>query len=195
MTAEEYIQQGGFGDPGAKTLAAAFAIGAFPCLEELSMGFCNIGDDGFTALSQTLSLLPVPIEINFTYNKIGDAGITAFAQAIKPVSEGGRGAVPLCQILLLDGNLFGDAGIIAFAQAISGGALSHCKGLGLTDTIFGDIGITAFAQAIMPVSEGGGGAMPSLEELSINGPMAVDPTLKAACEMRDIDLQNEHTIV
>jgi len=43
-------------------------------------------------------------ELNLAGNRIGDVGMTAFAQAIKPVSEGGSGALPALKSLYLTGN-------------------------------------------------------------------------------------------
>ena len=47
--------------------------------------------------------------LNLGNNQIDDFGMTAFAEAIKPVNEGGIGAMAQCQTLDLGGNQIGDA--------------------------------------------------------------------------------------
>ena len=67
---------------------------------------------------------------------IGDAGATALAQAIKPVSEGGSGALAKCQNLFLNWNQIGDAGVTALVSACASGALDDLQDLYLNGHSF-----------------------------------------------------------
>jgi hypothetical protein len=115
-------------------------------------------------------------------NQIGDDGITALAQAIKPVSEGGSGAMANCQSLNLVLNKIGDAGMEAFASACARGAMGKCTDLALSYNQIGDAGITALAQAITPVSEGGSGALPQCMYFSFHSNQIGDAGITALAQ-------------
>jgi hypothetical protein len=93
-------------------------------------------------------------------------------------------ALAKCQVLYLNGNQIGDAGVKSLADACAIGALPQCRELLLSGNQIGDAGIIALAQAIKPVSEGGSGAMASLQMIYVHN--AEHPRLKAACEARGI---------
>ena len=83
-----------------------FASGALPAVTFLSLANNNFGDAGMTAFASALGsgALAQCRELFLAGNLIGDDGMTAFAQAIKPVSEGGSGALPALKLLHLSGN-------------------------------------------------------------------------------------------
>ena len=62
--------------------------------------------------------------------------------------------------------------------------------LDLRSNQIGDAGLAALARAITPVSEGGSGAVLSLEEVLVDeGPLGTEhPALMAACRARGIGL-------
>ena len=93
-------------DLDCSTLSAAAARGALAQCRYLFFNSNDIGDAGVTALasacaSGTLSQCKA---VDLSDNRIGDAGITALAQAIKPVSEGGNGALARIGRIFLSGN-------------------------------------------------------------------------------------------
>ena len=98
-----------WGDAEMTQLASALeychAIGAPPQCTNLDLRGVDIGDAGAIALASACAsgALPQCQELWLMSNKIGDAGIAALAQAIKPVSEGGSGALPKLSSLWIDG--------------------------------------------------------------------------------------------
>ena len=73
----------------------------YVCLfQELSLWGNQIGDAGITALAEACGrgALANCQFLSLERNQIGDVGMTAFAQAIKPLSEGGSGALPRCKV-------------------------------------------------------------------------------------------------
>ena len=67
----------------------------------------QIGDPGVAALADACArgALASIKQLYLSDNAIGDTGMTAFAEAIKPVSEGGSGALPMVTELQLWGNM------------------------------------------------------------------------------------------
>ena len=106
-------------DRGAKALAAAFAEGAMPKLEKLSLFNNQIGDEGAKALAEAVGkgALPELKELNLVTNQIGDEGAVALAEAV------GKGALPKLVTLRLNTNQIGDEGAKALAEAVGKGAL------------------------------------------------------------------------
>ena len=125
-----------------------------------------------TLLTQTFCLMCNMQELYLNYNQIGDAGVEALAKAA------GGGALASVIDLRLGSNQITEA-------------RSLMSGSGLTRSLITDTGVTALANAIKPVSEGGSGAMASLQTLLMDdGPLGVDhPKLKAACQKRGITLR------
>ena len=70
-------------------------------LKELYLSDNQIGDPGLSALSGALaSGAMANLEMLVLWgNQIGDVGMSAFAQAIKPISEGGSGALASSGVL------------------------------------------------------------------------------------------------
>ena len=87
-------------DRGAKALAAAFAEGAMPKLEDLYLSDNQIGDEGAVALAEAVGKGALP-ELEGLYlmdNQIGDEGAVALAEAV------GKGALPELKELDLQHN-------------------------------------------------------------------------------------------
>jgi hypothetical protein len=101
-----YLQENQIGDAGITALASACAGGALPQLQTLWLHENKIGDAGMQAFASACAsgALPQCAYLSLEQNQIGDAGITALAQAIKPVSDGGSGAMANCTAIWLDGN-------------------------------------------------------------------------------------------
>lgn len=103
-------------------------------------------------------------ELWLNWNQIGDAGMAAFAQAMKPVSEGGSGAMAQCTHLSLHDNKIGDVGMQAFASAaVSSGAMAQLTHLYLGLNQIGDVGVSALASACA------GGALANCQTLRLGG--------------------------
>ena len=60
---------------------------------------------------------------------------------------------------------WGDAEAATFAKVIASGALASLRKLSLRRNAIGDVGLQSLAHAITPVSEGGSGALPQLENV------------------------------
>ena len=137
----------------------------------------QIGDAGVTALAEACACgaLPQCRQLWMQMNQIGDAGIIALAQAIKPVSEGGSGAMAQLQVswrltalvpcletwhACSPGLTADDCKVIAHLIAI--GALAQCETLDLESNKIGDVGITALASACAI------GALASLKKLVVD---------------------------
>ena len=84
--------------------------GALAQCQELYLFENQIGDAGVAALADACArgALAQCQELSLDGNLIGDDGMTAFAQAIKPVSEGGSGALSQLKALRLYNNRIGD---------------------------------------------------------------------------------------
>ena len=126
-----------------------------------------------------VSTLDHPAALEVGTNEIGDVGMAAFGQAIKPVSEGGSGALADCEVLWLSNNKIGNKGLEAFSTALATGAMANCHTLRLGGNRIGDVGITAFAEAIKPVSQGGSGALAQCTRLSLRDNKIGDKGLEA----------------
>ena len=92
-------------DRGAKALAAAFAEGAMPKLEQLYLKNNQIGDKGAVALAEAVGkgALPELKVLNLKGNQIGDEGAKALAEAV------GKGALPKLKTLNLSDNKLSQA--------------------------------------------------------------------------------------
>ena len=98
------------GDKGLEAFAQAIkpvsegGSGALPQLRELYLHQNQIGDPGIASLADAFArgTMAGLTDLNLIGNQIGDAGMTAFAQVIKPVSEGGSGAMASLKTLMVD---------------------------------------------------------------------------------------------
>jgi Ran GTPase-activating protein (RanGAP) involved in mRNA processing and transport len=97
-------------DAGVTALADACGRGALAMCKELDLNGNQIGDAGVESLADACAIgaLSQCTELDLSVNQIGDAGIAALARPIKPVSEGGSGAMANLKELYFDrGNISG----------------------------------------------------------------------------------------
>ena len=92
-----------------KIIADLIASGALARCQALCLNGNQIGDPGLASLADACArgALAQCQELDLSENQIGDVGLTAFAQAIKPVSEGGRGALATLKELVMDNGPLG----------------------------------------------------------------------------------------
>jgi len=121
------------GAKGASVLSQALLVGALPKLEQLRLGFNQIGDEGCKTLAEHL---PTSMEMLSLYNnQIGDEGCKALAEHL-PTS---------LETLSLTGNQIGDEGCKALAEHLTTTCTS-LKTLDLGMNQIGDEGCKVLAE-------------------------------------------------
>ena len=90
----------GADDAAMAALGGALGSGAMPALEQLSLMFNEIGDEGVRHLADALARGATPAlkKLDLSGNKIGDEGMRHLGDALA------RGAAPALKELYLDGN-------------------------------------------------------------------------------------------
>jgi len=180
------VAEGSAGPDGVQRLAEGLVTGALPAVIWLHLSM-HVGDAGAPALAAALGrgALPRLQNLWLTNAAIGDAALVALAPALRQR--------PALEILILRGNPFGDEGLAALvappplagALPLPTGGLKELIRLDLDYTQVSDAGCAALAAAL------DNGALPALEELSLNGipasvaaQEAVDAALASTVESR-----------
>lgn len=164
------------------TFSKACSGGALPKLIFLGLSCNKIGDVGMHEFAAALKngALPLLEVLDLSENEIRDDGMLCFSTTL------GKGVLSQLTELHLDHNEIGHLGMCAFATALGDGALSQLRSLDLgCNQILGDAGLAAFVSAIVPVTEGGNGALPQLQDFWLDGPTQ---GLAHACGSRGIRL-------
>lgn len=164
---------GAIDDTGAAAFASSLAHA--PQLQELSLGYNNIGDMGGAALASALRHVPRLKLIFLGWNSIGDSGSAALAAALSHV--------PLLEELNLFWNNIGETGIVSLVAALKHN--TKLKRLNLAWNNIGNAGATALADALPTMS--------GLVELSVawsgigdEGAAALARSLDKAPQLRDL---------
>ena len=172
---------GAAGPDGVQRLAEGLGTGALPALISLEVNCMHVGDAGASALAAALgrgALLRLS-RLFLCRAAIGDAGLVALAPALQ--------RRPALLTLILSNMPFGDKGLAALvASPPPAGALppparvlTKLKLLDLEDTQVSDAGCAALAAAL------NSGALPTLENLNLDGTLASDAARAAVYEARD----------
>ena len=166
------------GPGGLERLAEGLGAGALPAVTTLALCNVHVGDAGASALAAALGRGALPrLKVLFLANAaIGDAGLVALAPALQQM--------PALENLELNINLFGDEGLAALvpppppagAPSPSTGVLAKLKTLKLEHTQISETGCAALVVAI------DSGALPALEEFSLEGSLASDAAEEAVYE-------------
>ena len=172
---------GAAGPDGIQQLAEGLGVGALPAVTELLISGVHMGDAGASALAAALGQGVMPRLENIMLDRaaIGDAGLVALAPALQ--------RRPALLTLILSNMPFGDKGLAALvASPPPAGALppparvlTKLKLLDLEDTQVSDAGCAALAAAL------NSGALPTLENLNLDGTLASDAARAAVYEARD----------
>ena len=128
----------------SEAIRAIGVTGALANLEDLLLGFNQIGDEGMKSFSIAVAsgALANCKWLNLSANGIGDEGMNAFFSAIS------KGALDEMVQLNLWLNEIGDIGLISFLEAIRRGALKNLRHHSFPENKIGDAGMKAISVAI-----------------------------------------------
>jgi hypothetical protein len=166
---------GAAGPDGVQRLAEGLNAGTLPAVTILDIDSMHVGDAGASALAAALDrgALPRLTDLWLSNAAIGDAGLVALAPALR--------RRPALERLYLFGNPFGDESLAALlappppagTPPLPTGGLKKLKALHLPAKVT-EAGCAALAAAL------DSGALPALEELSLDGQRLDDIPASAA---------------
>ena len=172
---------GAAGPDGMQRLAAGLGAGALPALCYIDVNHLHVGDAGASALAAALGrgALARLEYLTLTNAAISDAGLVALAPALR--------RLPALEDLDLGDNPFGDEGLAALvapppaagALLPPTGGLKKLKALELDRTQVSDAGCATLASAL------DSGALPALEDVTLDEIPASDAAIAAVYEARD----------